>query len=162
MSYDIILRKNKDKYVARVRDWPELFSEEDTREAAITQIKKQLVDYLSQSPEIVQVDLAPMKIEKDTHETATPQIKEQLATYLSQPLETIQIDLAPLKTKKPWQAAATPPNRKIPWPVEASPTKNKNPWLEFAGMWADDPTWEDFLFEVDSYRQHIDEANPVA
>jgi predicted RNase H-like HicB family nuclease len=96
MTYDVILRKKDDRYIARVRDWPELIVEEDTREAAIIQMKTELVEYLNQPPEIVQIDLEP----------------------------------------------------------EAS----VNPWLKFAGMWANDSTWDDFLAEVDTYRREIDEA----
>jgi hypothetical protein len=42
MMYEVIPRKNLDKYIARVRDWPEVVIEEETREAAIAQIKQQL------------------------------------------------------------------------------------------------------------------------
>jgi hypothetical protein len=98
VTYEVILRKKDDRYIARVRDWPELVIEENTREAAITQIKEQLVEYLSQPPEIIQIDLEPVA-------------------------ET-------------------------------------NPWLKFAGMWTDDSTWEEFLAEVEAYRQEIDEAAP--
>ena len=96
MTY-VILRRKNDKYIARVRDWPELIIEETTREAAIDQIKSQLIEYLNQPPEIVQIDLESNDIE--------------------------------------------------------------NPWLKFAGMWADDPTWDEFLAELESYRQEIDEAD---
>lgn len=53
MTYEVILRKKQDKYVACVREWPEVVTEEDTREAAITRIKDQLSTYLSQSPEVI-------------------------------------------------------------------------------------------------------------
>ncbi|MDX1522217.1 MAG: hypothetical protein R3264_11355 [Anaerolineae bacterium] len=100
MTYDVILRKKDDKYIARIRDWPELVVEEFSREAAIDQMKTQLAEYLSNPPEIVQID------------------------------------------------------------VESQ--DQKNPWLKYAGMWVDDPTWEDFLAEVNAYRQEIDKANPEA
>ena len=35
MMYEVILRKNLNKYIAHVRDWPEVVIEEETREAAI-------------------------------------------------------------------------------------------------------------------------------
>ena len=98
MTYDVILRKKDNKYVARIRDWPELVVEESTRDAALSQMKAQLVEYLSNPPEIVKIDVDPQGQE--------------------------------------------------------------NPWLRFAGMWADDPTWDEFVAEVDTYRQEIDEANP--
>jgi predicted RNase H-like HicB family nuclease len=101
MTYDVILRKKHDKYIARVREWPEVVIEEDSREAAITQIK------------------------------------EQLSAYLSQPYEVIQIDLEPIGTAE-------------------------HPWLQFAGMWADDPTWDDFMDEVAAYRQRGDAADVEA
>jgi len=97
MTYEVILRKKQHKYVARVRDWPEVVIEEDTREAAITQIKEQLAAYLRQAPEVIHIDL------------------ESVVTA-------------------------------------------EHPWLQFAGMWADDPTWEDFLTEVAAYRAQVDTA----
>jgi len=101
MTYDVILRKNQNKYIARVRDWPEVVIEEETREAALTQIKQHLMAYLSQAPEVIPIELAP-------------------------------------------GAAA------------------EHPWLQFAGMWADDPTWDDFVTEVAAYRQEIDAADVEA
>ena len=101
MTYDVILRKKQNKYIARVRDWPEVVIEEETREAALTQIK------------------------------------QHLTTYLSQPPEVIQIELEPVVTAE-------------------------HPWLKFAGMWADDPTWDDFITEVAAYRQKMDEADAEA
>lgn len=102
MTYDVILRRKKNKYVARVRDWPELVIEEDSRDAALLQIKDQLAEYLSQPPEVVQIEL-DSTLEHEDH-----------------------------------------------------------PWLKFAGMWADDPTWDDFIAEVEAYRQQIDKAAPDA
>jgi predicted RNase H-like HicB family nuclease len=98
MTYDVILRKKQNKYVARVRDWPEVIIEEDSREEAIAQIKAQLSEYLSQPPEVIQIDL-----------------------------ETV--------------------------------THSGHPWVQFAGMWADDPTWDDFMVEVEAYRQEMDETD---
>ncbi|MBI3801998.1 MAG: hypothetical protein HY268_34145 [Deltaproteobacteria bacterium] len=101
MTYDVILRKQQNKYIARVRDWPEVMIEEETREAALTRIKQHLIAYLSQTPEVVSIELEP---------------------------------------------------------VEAT----ENPWLQFAGMWADDPTWDDFVTEVATYRQEMDKADAEA
>jgi predicted RNase H-like HicB family nuclease len=101
MTYDVILRKKQNKYIARVRDWPEVVIEEETREAALTQIK------------------------------------QHLTTYLSQPPEVIQIELEPVVTAE-------------------------HPWLQFAGMWADDPMWDDFVTEVAAYRQEMDKADAEA
>src|SRR3954452_21880694 len=94
MTYDVILRKTQNKYIARVREWPEVVIEEETREAALSQIKQQLVAYLSQRPEVVPIEIEP----------------------------------------------STVPN---------------HPWLQFAGMWADDPTWGDFEAEVATYRPEL-------
>ena len=101
MTYDVILRKTQNKYVARVRDWLEVVIEEDSREAAITQIKAQLSAYLCQPPEVIPIDLEPV-------------------------------------------------------------VHGDHLWLQFAGMWADDPTWDDFVAEVGAYRQEIDEADTEA
>ena len=101
MTYDVILRKKQNKYIARVRDWPEVVIEEETREAALTRIKQHLSAYLSQAPEVIPIELEPV-------ETAA------------------------------------------------------HPWLQFAGMWADDPTWDDFVTEVAAYRQEMNEADAEA
>ena len=101
MTYDVILRKKHNKYIARVRDWPEVVIEEETREAAIAQIKHQLTAYLSQPPEVIHIELEPV-------------------------------------------------------------ITGEHPWLQFAGMWADDPTWEDFIAEVAAYRQEMDKADAEA
>jgi len=101
MQYEVILRKTQNKYIARVREWPEVVIEEETREAALSQIKQQLAAYLSQRPEVVPIELDP---------SAVP----------------------------------------------------SHPWLQFAGMWADDPTWDDFITEVVTYRQEVDKADVEA
>ena len=101
MTYDVILRKKQNKYIARVRDWPEVVVEEETREAALTQIKQHLTAYLRQAPEVIPIELEP-------------------------------------------GVAA------------------EHPWLQFAGIWADDPTWDDFVTEVAAYRQEMDAADVEA
>jgi predicted RNase H-like HicB family nuclease len=101
MTYDVILRKKQNKYIARVREWPEVVIEEETREAALVQIKQQLMAYLSQAPEVIPIEL------------------------------------------------------------EAS-TSAEHPWLQFAGIWADDPTWDDFVAEVAAHRQEMDAADVEA
>lgn len=101
MTYDVILRKKQNKYIARVREWPEVVIEEETREAALTRIKQHLIAYLSQAPEVISIELEPVEVAE-------------------------------------------------------------HPWLQFAGMWADDPTWDDFITEVAAHRQEMDEADVEA
>ena len=101
MTYDVILRKTQNKYIARVREWPEVVIEEETREAALAQIKQQLMAYLSQAPEVIPIEL-------ETNTSA------------------------------------------------------EHPWLRFAGMWVDDPTWDDFVAEVAAHRQEMDAADVEA
>lgn len=57
MICDIILTKEKDKYIARVKDWPEVRVEERSRDQAITSVKSKLVDYLTKEVELIQVDV---------------------------------------------------------------------------------------------------------
>lgn len=101
MTYAVILRKRNEKYIARVREWPEIVIEEDSREDAIAHIKTDLSAYLSQPPEVIQIDVE-------------------------------------------------------------SGTVAEHPWLQFAGMWADDPTWQDFLDEVEASRKEIDRLETEA
>jgi predicted RNase H-like HicB family nuclease len=40
----------------------------------------------------------------------------------------------------------------------AEPDETTNdPWLRFAGMWADDPNWEQFQAHIEAFRRTIDE-----
>ncbi|NER25297.1 MAG: hypothetical protein F6J96_32285 [Symploca sp. SIO1C2] len=57
MIYDVILTKENDQYIARAKEWPEVTVVENSRDAAIEQLKSQLLDYLSNKVEVVQVDI---------------------------------------------------------------------------------------------------------
>ncbi|MGH9845785.1 MAG: type II toxin-antitoxin system HicB family antitoxin, partial [Blastocatellia bacterium] len=35
-------------------------------------------------------------------------------------------------------------------------TQPDNPWLKISGMFADDPTWDDFLASMEEYRRELD------
>ncbi len=58
MIYDVILSKEDDKYVARAKEWPEVMVVEGSRDEAIDQLKSQLLDYLTNQVEVVQVELS--------------------------------------------------------------------------------------------------------
>ena len=36
------------------------------------------------------------------------------------------------------------------------PANGEDPWMKFAGMWEDDPTFDDFLMEIKAYREELD------
>ena len=57
MIYDVILSRENDKYIARAKEWPEVTVVENSRDAAIDQLKSQLLDYLTNKVEVVQVDI---------------------------------------------------------------------------------------------------------
>lgn len=57
MICDVILTKSKNKYVARVKEWPEVTVESETRDSAIRQVKKKLFDYLTRQIEVIQIDI---------------------------------------------------------------------------------------------------------
>ncbi|MEB3233636.1 MAG: hypothetical protein VKJ64_21690, partial [Leptolyngbyaceae bacterium] len=57
MICDIILSKKDDKYIARAKEWPEVTVVENSRDAAIDQLRLQLLDYLTNKVEVVQVDI---------------------------------------------------------------------------------------------------------
>jgi predicted RNase H-like HicB family nuclease len=40
--------------------------------------------------------------------------------------------------------------------VEIKPEELEHPWLKFAGTWADDPTFDDFVAEMERYRRELD------
>ena len=41
------------------------------------------------------------------------------------------------------------------------PDGNDDPWLRYAGMWKDDPDWDEFLDDMEQFRRDID-ANTQA
>ncbi len=57
MIYDVILSQKDDKYIARAKEWPEVTVVENSRTEAIAQLKSQLLDYLTNKVEVVQVDI---------------------------------------------------------------------------------------------------------
>jgi len=66
MTCDIIVSKQNGKYIARVKEWPEVIAEEKTREAVIRTVKTKLLDYLTKQVEIVKIEI-PLP-----HETGNP------------------------------------------------------------------------------------------
>ncbi|NEQ85520.1 MAG: hypothetical protein F6K26_37055 [Moorea sp. SIO2I5] len=57
MIYEVILSRENDKYIARAKEWPEVMVVENSRDAAINQLKAQLLDYLTNQVEVVEVDI---------------------------------------------------------------------------------------------------------
>lgn len=58
MIYDVILSKKNDKYIARAKEWPEITVIKNSRDAAISQLKSQLLDYLTNKVEVIQVEIS--------------------------------------------------------------------------------------------------------
>jgi len=54
---NVVLSKDKDKYIARVKDWPEITVEETSRDKAINSVKSKLLDYLTNQVELIQIDV---------------------------------------------------------------------------------------------------------
>jgi hypothetical protein len=54
---DVILKKENDIYVARVKDWPEITVKESSRDKAIASIKSRLLDYLTNRVEVIQIEV---------------------------------------------------------------------------------------------------------
>lgn len=64
MVYDVIVTHKKNKYVARVKEWPDVTAEEESREGVLLRIKLRLLEYLTKQVEIVQIDVpVPVKTE---------------------------------------------------------------------------------------------------
>ncbi len=57
MTIDVILSHNQHRYVAQVKEWPDVVVEENTRQEALDEVKKRLVNYLTQQVEVVQIDV---------------------------------------------------------------------------------------------------------
>jgi predicted RNase H-like HicB family nuclease len=40
--------------------------------------------------------------------------------------------------------------------IEVETPQAAHPWLKYFGMWKDDPTFDDFLAEIEAYRREVD------
>lgn len=45
----------------------------------------------------------------------------------------------------------------VPLPIKLPSRERKNPWLEMAGIFKDDPQFEQMLAAIESYRQELDQ-----
>jgi hypothetical protein len=58
MIYDVILSKQNNQFLARVKEWPEIMVYNQKREKAIRQVQTQLFEYLTQQEvEVVQIEV---------------------------------------------------------------------------------------------------------
>jgi predicted RNase H-like HicB family nuclease len=57
MICNVILSKENEDYIARVKDWPEVVVKESTREKAITGVKSKLLEYLNENVELIQIEV---------------------------------------------------------------------------------------------------------
>lgn len=57
MICDVVISRKNNKYIARVKDYPEIFAEEISRDKAITQVRSKLIDYLTNKVELVQIEV---------------------------------------------------------------------------------------------------------
>ena len=58
MMYDVILSRQKNQYLARVKEWPEIMAYDYKRDKAIRQVQTQLFDFLTQQQvEVVQIEV---------------------------------------------------------------------------------------------------------
>lgn len=57
MICDVILSKENETYVARVKEWPEVMVKETSRDKAITSVTSKLVDYLTKEVELIRVEV---------------------------------------------------------------------------------------------------------
>ena len=57
MTCDVILTQKGNKFVARVKEWPEVIAEEKTRDAVIQKIKKRLLEYLTKQVEVIKIEV---------------------------------------------------------------------------------------------------------
>ncbi|MBE9561338.1 MAG: hypothetical protein IMF12_00560 [Proteobacteria bacterium] len=47
MVYDVILTRESNGYLARIKEWPEIWSNEKTRDKAVQEVKSKLSKFLT-------------------------------------------------------------------------------------------------------------------
>jgi predicted RNase H-like HicB family nuclease len=66
MIYNVILSKQDNQYLARTKEWPEVWVTGATKDQAISQVQTRLMEYLTQYLEVI-----PIEVPIPTH-TANP------------------------------------------------------------------------------------------
>lgn len=66
MIYDVVLSRKDGQYIARAKEWPEVKVVGNSRDAAIDKLKSQLLDYLTNKVEVIQVDI-PLPMQASNH-----------------------------------------------------------------------------------------------
>lgn len=57
MICDIILTPKNNQYIARVKEWPEIIVEGNTRDEVIHQVKSRLSEYLTNRSEVIRIEV---------------------------------------------------------------------------------------------------------
>lgn len=57
MVCDVVINKKNNKYFARIKDWPEISVEENSRDEALIQVRSKFIDYLTHNVELVQIEV---------------------------------------------------------------------------------------------------------
>ncbi|MDM8569480.1 hypothetical protein QUF50_08250 [Thiotrichales bacterium HSG1] len=58
MIYDVILSRESNGYLAKVKEWPEIWSNEKTRDKAVQEVKSKLSEFLTkQHIKVVQIEV---------------------------------------------------------------------------------------------------------
>lgn len=57
MICDVILSKENNDYIARIKEWPEIVVKENSRAKAIAGVKSKLLDFLKKDVELVRIDV---------------------------------------------------------------------------------------------------------
>jgi predicted RNase H-like HicB family nuclease len=70
MIYNVILSKQDNQYLARAKEWPEVWVTGVTRDQAISRVQTQLSEYLTQDMEVI-----PIEVPIPTH-TANPWLEK--------------------------------------------------------------------------------------
>jgi len=94
MTIDIILSQSEHKYVARVKEWPDVVVEEDTRQEALDQVSKRLINYLTHQVEVVQLDIDLPAQGRNGHNNRNPWL-EQFGRFKDDPtFDDLQAEIA--------------------------------------------------------------------
>lgn len=93
MLCDVVIHKKKDKYFARIKDWPEISVEGNSRDEALSQIRSKFIDYLTNNVELVQIEIPFLS------RTANPWI-EKFGWFKSDPtFDELQSEIASYRKK---------------------------------------------------------------
>lgn len=141
MTYTILLETTTEQtYQATLLGWPDVQAIGKSETEVTERVKTLLQSRLAQG-KLIQVEL------DDTVVALKESIIAQLDGLSGEQLQQVKNYVAALSHEDQ--------------PAAVEPDPSEHPWMKFAGMFADDPDWDEYQAAIAEYRREVDADEAV-